>query len=227
MPGWLAVMAAGGFYLFAVWIFIQFGDRHRNPAPLLEKTAASLLFVVLGVASAWCGPAQGDGVYRLCLLVGLCFCCVGDMWLELHGKASFLAGLGTFLLGHVWYLVAFTHVTGFQWMDILSYALLLAVILLIQRRLPFRFGQMKIPALCYLVVITAMVVKAWSLLGAPAVSLGGAVLCAVGATLFFLSDGILACNLFLERRPIFRTLNLTAYYLGQGLLACSLGLIAS
>lgn len=223
MPAWWGIAGLLALYGLAVGVFIRWGKAHQQPWPLLEKSVASLLFVVLGAVAAGCSGAQGDGVYRTTMLVGLCFCCLGDVWLELHGGAkTFLAGLATFLLGHVWYLAAFVHQAGASIWDPVVYGVVLALVLAVQRPMGFHFGSMRIPALCYLIVITGMVVKAWSMLWTGRVAALPATLVAAGATLFFVSDGVLACNLFRKEQPWLRSINLASYYAGQCLLAISL-----
>jgi ferritin-like protein len=74
-------------------------------APRLEwvfKPLASACFIALALQSG-----APDSAYGQVLLVGLLLCLGGDVLLIPTGNASFRAGLGSFLLGHVAYVFAF------------------------------------------------------------------------------------------------------------------------
>jgi len=73
----------------------------------LTKPLASLGFVVAGLGDGLLGSAPGRW-----LLAGLVLSLVGDVALIPRSSKTFLAGLGSFLLGHVAFAVAFIKDTA-------------------------------------------------------------------------------------------------------------------
>ena len=136
-------------------------------------------------------------------------------------RQFFLAGLVSFLLGHVAYIAAFSvHGLNDRWT---LFALLpIAVIsLLVTAWLsPFLPGDMVMPVRAYTFVISLMVITAFGAKGA-----GATVLVPVGATLFYLSDLSVASMQF--TRPEFPTYiwGLPFYYTGQLMLAMSVAYV--
>ena len=87
-------------------------------------------------------------------------------------------------------------------------------------------GEMLLPVLAYIVVITLMVIGAWAAFSQPTLSPRGPQLLFVGAIMFYLSDLFVARDRFVKEGWINRLLGLPLYYLGQFLLAFSIGLVA-
>ena len=131
-------------------------------------------------------------------------------------ESFFRAGLGAFLIGHVFYIVAFAllgRVTG--WAVLLA-AVLFAALFLLQ--FPARMGQ-KVPVYAYAAVISVMTAFAVLSFGAGA---RGA-LVGLGGILFLVSDAILALIFFSPiREKSLPTWNLITYYAAQILLALSI-----
>ncbi len=99
--------------------FEKKGDR-RGMLP--TKSALSLLFIVTAVVQP-----HPMGRYYGFLLAGLIFCLGGDVFLALPQKKMFLLGLVSFLIGHVFYVLAFiaiAHMTGWVW---IGYVVTIAV----------------------------------------------------------------------------------------------------
>jgi uncharacterized membrane protein YhhN len=135
----------------------------------------------------------------------------------------FLFGLVSFLLGHVFYAAAFFHVAGFnQWTGIGLAICALAgtgVFLWLRPHL----GSMKIPVICYILVISAMVVGAWSMAGAGELKPAGRLSAFAGALGFYVSDIFVARQRFLKTDFVNRLIGLPLYYGGQFMLAFSTG----
>lgn len=177
---------------------------------IVSKTAASIGFVVLGV-TAW---SDGNPIATW-LVVGLFLCAIGDVLLL--WEHSFDAGLGTFLLGHVAYIVAFHVALPITlWPRLMALPLVLAGLGALVWLWP-HLGKRRVSVSAYVAVITVMV---W---GAFATTLDGRIgwMIAAGAALFYLSDLAVARDRFVAPGFINRLIGLPLYYVGQILIALS------
>ena len=211
----LVVFAAG---LLAGLLYCE--KKEALKAKRVVKTALSSLFIFTAVVQ----PHPIFPYYRF-LLIGMIFCLAGDVLLAFPGKKMLLYGLGSFLLGHVFYVGAFFYAAGInQWTGVgLAISLLAGggVFLWLRPHL----GSMKISVIFYILVITAMVVSAWSVVGAGELKPAGRVAAFVGALGFYVSDVFVARQRFLKSEFVNRLIGLPLYYGGQFLLAFSVGLI--
>lgn len=78
-------------------------EERRHPAFYLLKPLTTAL--ILGAALSL-APASGAG-YRLIVIAALALSLLGDICLMFEGDGWFTAGLGSFLLAHVGFIVAF------------------------------------------------------------------------------------------------------------------------
>ena len=173
----------------------------------------------------WSSPIRRPGYYAL-LLTGLIFCLGGDVLLALAGQQMFRLGLVSFLLGHVWYFVAFLRIspTGpATWAAGIAAA---GVGIVIFRWLRPHLGAMKIPVILYIVVISAMLCGAVSVGADPGLRPAARVLVGAGALLFYLSDLFVARHRFVRTEFFNRLIGLPLYYTGQFLIAFSVGTVA-
>jgi len=189
-------------------------------AKLAVKTVLSSLFVLSAVIQP-----HPMGAYYGCILPGLVFCLGGDVFLALPGKKMFLYGLVSFLLGHVFYGVAFFHTAGVNLWTLAGLAVSLIVSSGVYLVLQSHLGSMKIPVICYILVITIMVVGAWSMAGADELQWAGRLAAFAGAVGFYVSDVFVARQRFLKTDFVNRLIGLPLYYSGQFLLAFSVGII--
>lgn len=162
--------------------------------------------------------------YTLALLGGMLLCFGGDMALMFMNKSkkAFRAGLVLFLLGHVAYIAAFTWFSGFQSSDWISGAILLVLGIGIYVYLLPGLGDMKIPVLLYVIIISLMVNRAVSVFAGDYFTMTQAWLITGGSVLFYISDVILAMARFRHTWRYGR-INLAFYYSGQVLIAMSAG----
>lgn len=172
------------------------------------------------VAAALANGALESG-YGVWILTGLVLSFAGDVLLIPRGaKGYFLAGLASFLLGHVAYAVAFA-VRG---LDVASVALaalpvsaasLFALRWLwphVQRNAP----KLQRPVLAYLVVISSMLVLAAGTVGH---AIDARIL--LGAFAFYLSDLAVARQRFVAEQLTNKLWGLPLYFGAQLLLAWS------
>ncbi|MCE9580274.1 MAG: lysoplasmalogenase [Deltaproteobacteria bacterium] len=186
------------------------------------KPIASLGFLIAAVAMApWRG---GFGEAPTWLAIGLVLGAVGDVALMYDGERAFLAGLGAFLLGHAAYVLGFAAELPFaHWLDG-SPVPLVAVAIAGVGALAWLWrglGSMKIPVIAYVLVISAMVVGAFAVLGASP-GIRGPKVAVAAALLFYASDLSVARDRFIDHAFINRAWGLPAYYAGQLLFAWSM-----
>jgi uncharacterized membrane protein YhhN len=204
--------------LLAGLIFFEKTGNRKGVIP--TKTILSLFFVIAVIVQ----PHPVPSYYHL-LLAGLILCLIGDFFLALPQKLMFLAGLISFLLGHVLYVLAFfsvASISGLIWPGVAVVLLISGSVFLWLRP---HLGGMKIPVFAYVVVISIMVVGAWAILIDSGLSCEGRIVIFVGALLFYVSDIFVARDRFYRKEFLNRSIGLPLYYAGQFLLAFSVGLV--
>ena len=162
--------------------------------------------------------------FTLAILAGILLCFGGDMALMFmnRSKKAFRIGLVLFLLGHVAYIAAFTWFSGFHRSDWISGAILAVLGIAVYVYLLPGLGDMKIPVLLYVIIISVMVNRAVSVFSGDYFTATQAWLITGGAVLFYVSDVILALARFRHTWRYGR-INLAFYYAGQVLTAMSAG----
>ena len=186
-----------------------------RPATYILKPVTILLIMAIVLAAREHPSAR----YQRTLLVGLILSLLGDILLALP-QDLFIFGLVSFLLAQICYIYAFSSVQGFdrspaRALPFLIIGILLAAILWVD------LGEMRIPALIYMVVILIMAWQAmgfWRLTGDKRAFLAFA-----GAVLFVISDLSLAVNRFVSPFEWSSILVLGTYYPAQWLIGLSAG----
>ncbi len=194
-------------------IYCEERSQGRHPAFYLLKPLTTALIIAAAVLAP---EAQADYQRWICLALALSLC--GDIALMYSGDRAFLLGLGSFLLAHALFVVAFA-VQGmatppwWSWMAVSAGGLFLIWLL------P-RTGKLKIPVLIYVLALAGM-----SLIAAGRYDIRGgdhsAVLAVAGALIFLLSDAALSVRQFHRSYPRAQLLILSTYFLAIGLLAAS------
>jgi uncharacterized membrane protein YhhN len=140
----------------------------------------------------------------------------GDVFLMLP-QDLFVFGLGSFLLGHLAYIVGM-QLDGTErpalllGIAIVAVAMVLVgrpVIAAVKRKEKALLG----PVVVYMLVISAMVASAFGTTRPLAIA---------GASLFYASDALIAWNRFIDEKSWGRMAIITTYHLGQILLILSL-----
>jgi len=198
----------------AVTVPLLIRAEFRNDARQrhIFKPLSTSLLVVIILLSILLDP--GNLTFKLFILAGMLFCFGGDMALMFDSKKSFLAGLVSFLIGHVVYAAAMAYFNGFWFSGAATTAIVVALGLPVFIYLYPGLGSMKVPVIAYMLVISFMLHSALLTFQSDYFNTAQAWLLAVGAALFYLSDSILAGNRF--RRPFKDTrISLLFYYSGQ------------
>lgn len=217
----------GAISLVLMGLFIYFEHQEKYIQAVILKGAASFCFVVLGYVSWQIGGATH---YGKLIFIGLILGFVADILLNLrfvfekNGQKIFIAGILTFLSGHVLYICALANMCGPVLICGAAAAVLTALIL------KWIFSKITAPkaikifGIFYIGAVVLMTCFAFgALITEPSKR---AVMFFIGALLFLISDVVLILNTFgKETKFSLRITNLTLYYLGQILIALSLQLV--
>ena len=200
---------------------VLFFEKRKSRGGLVPaKAFLSLLFIVAVLIQPHPTPS-----YFYLLLAGLLLGMGGDIFLALPQGKMFQFGLVFFLLGNLFYILAFFFVaetSTWTWIGLLSVCVLS---IWIYSWLMPHLGSMNIPVLLYVIIISIMVSGAWTVLGDLDLNRSGRIMVFVGALSFYFSDVFVARDRFIGPQFLNRLLGLPLYYAGQFLLAFSVGLL--
>jgi uncharacterized membrane protein YhhN len=203
--GALGIERVGGQWYWLHWI--------------CKPLATALIFMLV-----WRAVRPVSMRYRRDLLIGIALCLLGDVLLMLP-QDLFVYGLLSFLLGHGFFIAAFSSDVRFAvrlwpWMLCLIYGALAVWVLWASLALPLRA-----PILLYVGVLATMAGQAWGRaiwLHAQRDSRArSARIASIGALLFMVSDSLLAWNRFRAPLPLAPLFVLTTYYAALWLIARS------
>jgi uncharacterized membrane protein YhhN len=207
----LVFVLAFAAFAGADWLAVWHGDARRRR---VTKPAATAALVAIAAVA---GQMADDS--RAFLVIAALLCLAGDVVLLGASNERFLGGLSAFALGHVAYVVT-ALLVGVSWPRLAVAFPILALLLgfqIITRMLDGASHHgghpMVVAVVVYTLIISAMVVTAT---GTPSW------LAFAGATLFAVSDSMIAYNRFV--RP-FHGADLpimVTYHVGQGLLIAGL-----
>jgi len=191
--------------------------EYRESATLsaVGKPLASLGFLVAAIGFGAFGSSYGK-----IILAGLVFGALGDVFLLGRARRFFLAGLVSFLLGHVAYVVAFASL-GMSVAAALAMAVVMALVLYLIGRWVFPHApEMRLPIGVYMLVIASMCIVAVGAAGT-----GAPWMVPVGAVVFTASDVAVVRDRFISKGFINRAWGLPLYYAGQLLIAWSIAAV--
>jgi len=206
-----------GALTLLAWISLAAHLRADSRGPqwqiyLFKPVTTGLLLAVGLLAPAPAGPR-----YQGAVVVGLGLSLLGDIWLMLP-RDHFVAGLLSFLLAHLAYVLAFT--TGLRPLAAPGWIvppLVFALVFLHRiRPLPKRLAPAVVAYVAVLVTMAWRALARGSLLGTT-----GAMLAAMGAVLFLLSDGALALRRFRGPFRFDQGVIMVTYVAAQTLIAWS------
>jgi len=176
-------------------------------------TLSIMLFVLLSI------NIFGLSQYSLLILLGLVISLVADTLLMIEEISFFKNGLVFFLMTHVLYMGAFSLNFRFQSWHAAVGGVLLTLMIVIYRKIYLVKRKHDFWVLLYMIVLSAMCFLAFSFLGSG--SPLRAVLLPVGATLFVISDAVLAINTFVKKIPHSTVLTWSFYAPAKFLIALS------
>ena len=152
-----------------------------------------------------------DKRYYTLVCIGLVFCAIGDYTLQ-----WFIIGLTSFLIGHIFYIAAFSG--GTKRVPIVAKTLLLVygVMMAIWICSTLWGNGETILAIAVFAYISVILTMGWMSFRT------GSLLSIIGALLFITSDTILAINKFITDVPFSHELIMFTYYAAQIFIACSI-----
>jgi uncharacterized membrane protein YhhN len=160
------------------------------------------------------------------IFFGLIFSIGGDTFLMFQGSPFFMAGLGCFLMTHIFYILAFQHyrktkiglINHKKWLTALFVLYLFGMLAYLWNDL----NDLKIPVIIYSTVICLMAITALNLKNKLPSAIFYMLLS--GVLLFLFSDSIIALNKFGGERlsiPYPRIMIMCTYIIAQLLIALS------
>lgn len=192
------------FGLYYIFFFSQIAESLK----LVFKVIPMLLIIILAATQKNLGIKK----YQLLIVIGLVFCMVGDYTLQ-----RFLIGLTSFLIGHIFYIFAFSSTNERQvptWAKIvlLVYGASMAVWIV---GTVFSSGDVVLgfAVIAYISVILTM---GWTAIKT------GSTFATIGALLFIASDSYLAVDKFVMPLPFSHEFIMLTYYSAQILIALSI-----
>jgi uncharacterized membrane protein YhhN len=209
----MSLNALGELMTVAGVAVLLLGERKgRFALCAVGKPVASLGFLVAAI-----GFGAFDSDYGRIVFVGLVLGAFGDVFLLGHARGLFIAGLVSFLLGHVAYVVAFAS-RGVSLPAALGAAVAMAVLLFFIGRWVFPHApEMRVPIAIYMLVIGLMCVAALGAAGR-----GAPWMIPVGALMFTASDVAVVRDRFVAKGFSNRAWGLPLYYGAQLLIASSI-----
>ncbi|MEM7117858.1 MAG: lysoplasmalogenase [Chloroflexota bacterium] len=154
------------------------------------------------------------GTTEWLIIAALLCSAAGDVALAVNGDKYFVVGLGSFLVGHLFFTAAFLQTTAFTSIALLPIGFILLLGIVITQQLWPQLGKLKFPVLGYIIV--SMVMGFSAALHTPL-----SWLAIVGAILFMLSDACIAINKFVRPIPYRDFVVMSSYYAAQLLLTLS------
>lgn len=205
---------------FADWFAVARQNKTLEyifkPATMLALIAATLLLM----------QTPHDAWQAQWFLIGFVFSLLGDVFLMLPNSRWFIFGLGAFFLAHVYYIVGLnpTLPPTQAFLLLIPCALIVGFVTrrVIASLRASDHTSLIAPVIGYGIVMTLMVFSAWATLFRPEWNDTRRVFVIVGATLFLISDGMLAWNRFVQPFGAAKLAIIITYHLGQIALALSI-----
>ena len=193
------------------FLFIDISDY-------ITKTIASALFVLCGAFNLILvyDNKTNNAWKSIIMLIGLVFAMIGDIVLI----GNFMVGAIFFAIGHIFFFIYFCLLQKFNWADLITFAFLVLISMLVIFLYPFEFDGMQPLVAVYAVIISLMLAKAvGNYVKSPTTE---NLIALLGAFLFFFSDLMLLFFVYGGNTIIFDYLCVCTYYPAEFLLALTI-----
>lgn len=209
--------------LLIIYVFVAFDHLMGIlfDVPVLVLYSKPLLMPLLMVYFLVNINKQEHSAYFV-IIGAIIFSWFGDMLLMFQAKNTsfFIFGLGSFLISHVFYIVAYRKSKGdgsgeelskprLARYDFFLILICLSLIIVLQPHL----GEMMIPVIIYAITITFMTITSVHRYGKTSSTSFWMV--TIGALLFMFSDSTIAIDKFIEPIPYARLIIMTTYISAQ------------
>jgi uncharacterized membrane protein YhhN len=215
---WLFGIYTIPFGLLMVTLHVSTYEKYYRVAKFLSSAA------FIGVA-LYASFVSGQSTHFMQLLPALLLCLLGDILLGFYhhtkDRKFFMAGLGTFLTGHIVFVLAFSQLQRLQMTDFILPTLALLLTVGLTGLKDMDTGRMKPLVYVYSFFVALLFSKAIHLM-VFLPSLKTVILC-IGSGLFMISDAIILFLYFYKKKHwAVHTANLATYYYGMFFIALSL-----
>jgi uncharacterized membrane protein YhhN len=189
------------FYLLSSIFFLFFLIRefvaYKRYLPLkyFFTPSLTLLLVIMMILSI---ITYGADWYRLMITLSLLMALVADTKLMIEEINLMENGTVFFVIGHIFYLLAFSNNATFSFWNIAVIAILVIINLIFFRVLLKASGRKTIPTILYILILDLVVYFAITRLNNASLS---GIFAASGVILFMISDFILITNSFIKEIP--------------------------
>ena len=237
-------IALSAAFVVCVIAFLVVRTKECNVKAVVLKATSSLFFVVLACVAILIKPENMG--YGILFVIGMIFCTVGDIWLDLkyvhkeYDEPYTFIGISSFMISHIFYLIgilmAYPEFIGWQVALAIFSAFFVSIIeRLISKKTGFEYGKLKGLTFVYSIVIMLTVTFALNAVNAfgwlPVLAGNGMpeimpkFLCMnMGTVIFALSDLSLSIAFFKKggNTKINVIIIHITYYIAQYLLALSI-----
>lgn len=208
-PGAAVFLVVAGLFAALDWYAVA---RSSKSWEYIAKPATLVALIVVAVLLDPVSDAQ-----RAWFVAALVFSLGGDVFLMLP-RDLFVAGLASFLVGHIAYIIGI-NVLGGEALDVIVASVVVVAVaaplaVRIVRAVVATDHKLVGPVVVYILAITAMVVSALA---------AGVAWMILGAILFYASDALIAWNRFVKPAPWMPVAVIVTYHLGQA--GLTLGLL--
>ncbi len=188
-------------------------QNNRRLIYIFKPLTTSLIIVI-----AFLQPVEVSAYYRTMIILGLFFSLGGDIFLMLPND-RFIFGLLSFLITHIFYILAFVSNSVFPADFLLLIPGLIAIGIILKFLLPHT-GSKTIPVIIYAAILVLLY---WQSAGRLSESFTHSALTAfIGSILFIFSDSTLVIDRFVKKFKLARVLVLITYFTSQVLIAYSI-----
>ncbi len=230
------------------FVFVPLYDKAYWPEPtkksLTCKMIAATSFVAIGVLGMFI--TNNSSQYANTMIIGLCLGWFGDLFMHIphppgNPRMSVVyIGAGGFLIGHIFYAMAFVKSTAslvndykfFTIPEIIAFLVIfIAFALMLEPVFKFKFANnfMKVTLHIYSIFLIVMLIKSCVFavtyyINGTENRLSGMLILLVGAIFFFISDLTLGIRLIGggKGNKAIKTVSLYAYFIAQLLLSTSI-----
>lgn len=226
---------AVGMILLAVFLRLRVTEQRLKAVVI--KAVVSVFFLLTLLTGALAAGENADWMYTALIGGGLMFGLLGDIWLDLKyiytQDTDFwtFAGFFSFMVGHVFYVVAMVRQFGFHPLAlvgcVIAVAGAFAFIYLTEKPMKMHYGKFKFITALYGGFLFVMFVYGLNMAILGDHGNGGLILLCIGGLFFIISDLILSGTYFGEgkNRPVDVITNHVTYYIAQYCIASSALLI--
>lgn len=188
-------------YILIALLFVILLSIHPYPFSYVIKSLPTLMFAYL------CFKYLKKSM-KFFMGIGFICCTCGDIFLDLSRTGFFIQALAAFLIGHIFYIIAFARQFYYRkqrlYLALIPFIYVSAITFILFPRL----GTFLIPVLVYIVVIAFMGIFSAFINGKKTDVF-------IGAMIFIISDSLIAINKFVKSFNYSTAIIISLYFIAQ------------